>query len=497
MIAFPTQLDNKGQLLRVLGGFWSNTYEGRELLSEVLQARAQLSKQTFERLQEATDSLSRVDIPVFRKEYWRNLIVKKSEVAAFPNLYGEDIDYGSGSVYGKRAAGLPFVYPIAEELFDCLAITNRVTKPSVNLVRGLDFVIDKTSNVIKFKENPFNNSKFSIEKTSEGDEELSLWFYNPSIDKQYVYQHFGYLINLWAKSSQSYKDLVNASFDSIVLGTSSGRTLDAVMSITGIPLAKGDEIVQDVAEDRVNKLVITDKNVYKFSKKANITVVEGDALVQDQQMSSALEYHEFNTGKTPQSIIGISVSGSLLPGKYMGELGFMNQVVPTTVTKDENGITKITFPLGGHPFDVESFWEEVHRRGVSSGKTLANYLDKRTEKIGQPEAESLPTEINPFDFIVKNNLRYGGFLIRIKTEALTPAAVGIDKLSYVKKLLSPNTTMVLLIDMPSISEDNNAYVEGHDHTATTFMAANTISHDIVESDAVDIIVSRTVSGASL
>jgi hypothetical protein len=497
MIVFPSQLDVRDRLLRLLGGFWSNTYEGSDLLAEVLHARAALTKQTFERLQEATDSLSRIDIPVFRKEYWRTIILKKSEINAFPNLYGEDIAYGSGAEYGVRAAGLPFVCPISEDIFDCFVITNRVTKPSVNLIRGLDFVVDKSSNVIRFKESPFNNDKFSKETLADGDEELTLWLYNPSIDRQYVYQHFGYLINLWAKSSESYKTLVNSAFDSIVLGTSSGKTIDAVSAITGIPVAKGGETVQAIEEDRLNLLIITDKNVYKFSKKANPIVSVGDELTEDQPLTDAFEYYEFNTGTTPAGIVGISVAGGLVPGQYVGELGFMNTTESTTVTEDVDGYTKITFPIGGHPFDVEAFWDDVHRRGVASGKTLANYLDTRTEKEGQPSAESLPKEINPLKFIVENNLRYGGFLIRIKTEALAPSAVGIDKLSYVRKLVPPNSAMVLIIDMPSVSEDVDPHADSGTEETSTFIAANTVSHDITNTDTAEIIVGRVVFGLSL
>jgi hypothetical protein len=139
----------------------------------------------------------------------------------------------------------------------------------------------------------------------------------------------------------------------------------------------------------------------------------------------------------------------------------------------------------------------VHRRGVASGKTLANYLDTRTEKEGQPSAESLPKEINPLKFIVENNLRYGGFLIRIKTEALAPSAVGIDKLSYVRKLVPPNSAMVLIIDMPSVSEDVDPHADSGTEETSTFIAANTVSHDITNTDTAEIIVGRVVFGLSL
>jgi len=226
MDAFPTQLDDREQLLRLLGGFWSDTYQGQNFLAEALLARATLTKQTFDRLQEAIDCRSRLGVPLYKKEYWRFLSVKQSVVSDFPNLYGEDTSYGDGSIYGKRSATLPFVYPISEELLDCKIITNRITDPSIVWVSGIDFVINKAYKIIQFRQNPLTIPGFSQQTLDDGDLESILWLCRPNIDKQYVYTHFGYVVSLWAQTSQSYKDLVNSVFDSLVLGTSVGRTLE-------------------------------------------------------------------------------------------------------------------------------------------------------------------------------------------------------------------------------------------------------------------------------
>lgn len=495
MIQFPSQLDDRDQLLRLVGGFWSGTYEGQNLLSEALLSRSNLTKQTFERLQEAIDCRSRVDVPLYRKEYWRQLVLKKSVVDSFPNLYGEDISYGDGSIYGKRSASLPFVYPIDAELDDCRLITNRLTYSSVNLVSGLDFVVDKKYKILRFKQNPFNNPGFSTQTTEDGDVELTMWLYRPSIDREYVYQHFGYVVNLWAETSQSYKNLVNNVYDCLVDGTSVGKTLDAITAITGIPLAKGNETVKEIYKDKTHNLVITDKNVYALSLQANILVEEGDYLSQDQTICDGLEYHEFNRGEVPESIDGVSLLKDMLPGNYIGEIGFNNQTQNLIVESDLNGKTKVSFALGGHPFDVDNFWNDVHDRGLASGTTLADLLDTRTEKIGEPTAASLPSTINPLQFLAENIFRYGAFLVKIKSSAVDPAAVGLDKLTYVKRLLPPHTMMILIVSMPDIQSE--IVTESDDTTPVTFTCSNTLSEDLESTSLESAVRSRIVSGVFL
>jgi hypothetical protein len=495
MIPFPSQLDDRDQLLRLAGGFWSGTYEGQSLLSEALIARSNLTKQTFERLQEAIDCRSRLDIPLYRKEYWRQLVLKKSVVNSFPSLYGEDISYGDGSVYGKRSASLPFVYPIDAELDDCRLIANRLTYSSVNLVSGLDFVIDKKYKLLRLKENPFDNSGFSTQTTEDGDVELTMWLYRPSIDREYVYQHFGYVVNLWAETSQSYKNLVNNVYDCLVDGTSIGKTLDAVTAITGIPLAKGDETVKELYRDKTRHLVITDKNVYAVAIQANVSVEEGDYLTQDQSICDGLEYYEFNRGDVPASVNGVSLLKDMLPGSYIGEVGFNNKTQDLIVDSDLNGKTKVSFALGGHPFDVEKFWNDVHAKGLASGRTLADVLDTRTEKVGEPTAASLPATINPFQFLIENIFRYGAFLVKIKSSAVDPAAVGLDKLTYVKRLLPPHTMMILIVSMPDLQSE--IVTESDDTTPTTFTCSNTLSEDLEATSLESAVRSRIVSGVFL
>jgi hypothetical protein len=491
MADFPTQLDKKATLIGFLGGFWRDTYQGQDLLAEFLHARGQLAKQTFARLQEAIDCRGRFSIPVFKYKNWVPLVLDSTTVKSFPNTYGENTYYGDGSAYGVRSASLPFVYPIDYSISDCLLIANRVTDTSVSLVKGIDFHIDNENHLISFKKNPFLRDDLQKETASDGTESITLWMFRPSIDDEYIYNHFGYVVKLWGKSSQSYKDLVNHVYDSIVLGTSFGRTVDAICAITGIPVAKGNETVIEVYKDSRSQLVLTDKNAYRVSDLATVTVAPGDELKVDQAICDSLEIFEFNRGEYPESITGLSLNPGLLPGNYLNDLGFLNSDSATEITYDDNGVIDIRFPIGGHPFDVEAFWEEVHSRGVASGTTLANLLDTRTNKEGDPVESNLPSSINPFGFLAANVLRNSAFVVSIKTQAIMPNGVGLDKLGYIQRLIHPHTAMILLITMPFIEED--AIID-YEETISNMEVADTLTEDLQYTSVTDVISNRLVSG---
>lgn len=494
MLEFPSALDNKEQILRLLGGFWNYTYEGQDLLAEALKARWNLTKQIFERLQEASDCRSRLNIPVFRKENWRYFSISSKDVKNFPNTYGEGGTYDDGSLFGIRSASLPFICPFPKEISNCRVITNRLTNSSLTLVGGLDFFINKTNDTIRFTINPFDDERINKQNTEDGYEEVILWLYKPEIDREYLFYHFGNIINMWAESNKEYKQLINNVFDSLCDGTSIGKTLDAISISTGIPLAKGVETVEYVEEDKLSKLVITNKFVYSFSKNSEILVSPGQELHQDQALSDGFTYQELNTGSTPVGVSVLSVSPEVLNQKTISDLGFVNADKITYVSKSLDGKTKITFDIGGHPFDVDNFWKEVSRREVASGKSLASYLDTRANKEGEPEASNLPSVINPLSFLCQNLFRHGGLVVKIKAKAVNPTAAGIDKLSYVRRLLPPHSHVFLILSLPAIEEAVDLYEDGYVSVATTFTAANTLETELNQTSTQETITGRIVSG---
>lgn len=494
MVEFPSTLDDKEQILRLLGGFWNYTYEGQDLLAEAIKARWNLTKQTFERLQEASDCRSRLNIPVFRKENWRYFSISSKEITNFSNMYGEGGSYDDGSIFGLRSGSLPFICSFPKEIADCKVITNRITNSSMTLLGGLDFFINKSNSTIRFAINPFNDPRIQKQKTDDGYEEVILWLYKPQIDKQYLFYHFGNVINMWAKSSEEYKELVNNVYDSLCDGTSIGKTLDAVSITTGIPLAKGTETVEYVEEDKLNKLVITDKFVYGFSKHSQILVSVGDTVSQDQSLSDGFIYQELNRGVPLEDISVLSVSSEILNQKTIGDLGFINSDKPISVTKSLDGKTVVTFEVGGHPFDVDNFWKQVNDRGIKTGKTLADYLDTRNNKDGEPQASNLPESLNPLLFMCENLFRYGGIVIKINSKAVRATAAGIDKLSYVRRLLPPHSHVFIILSLPGIEEVVNLYEDESGYSPTTFTAANTLETELNQTFTQEVISGRVVSG---
>jgi hypothetical protein len=127
-------------------------------------------------------------------------------------------------------------------------------------------------------------------------------------------------------------------------------------------------------------------------------------------------------------------------------LTFTNALTPVVVTT-VSGRTKVTWSLGGASGDVTTFWNTVHSNGIAgSNKTLAQLMDLRPQpQSTDPDVNSLPSQVNPLDFMVKNVLRYSTLVILTKAASQGRWALGTATLSRVLRLLlGPNQTAIVI-----------------------------------------------------
>ena len=152
----------------------------------------------------------------------------------------------------------------------------------------------------------------------------------------------------------------------------------------------------------------------------------------------------------------------------MYDLGFINSNVELIVKENLDDKTEATFYVGGHPFDVERFWELVKENGLSYGKTLAEGLDKRVEKVGQPTKQDLPQTVNPLRLLVDEMVPGGFTLVTIKVE---PISTEIPKLSLIPELVSLGNGLFFIFEAPlAIDSDFNVQSTSEDQ----YTAAETI-----------------------
>ncbi len=427
MWTYPSSdLDRGRRLLGLLGSFWANTYDGRELVQKLLEARAEVEQQNWLTLMEAVRAFSRYEVPIFHTANWHLHVIAQ----------------------GAATAELTWAAPPL--LAEAPAIYNRLADPSVALTGGTDFTLEDGSLV--FREDPFANPLWGTRPVfvdgEQTDTELFLWVFRGSFDFNLVYEHWGYVLGLALDSSEAYRDLLNAVFDALAGGTGLEQLQLAFAAMTGLPLAKAGETVQEVVEDATAVIVVTDQSAHRLPLGTTPTVAVGETLVAGQTLSDGLQFAELNRGETPSWATALVVGRGLLVGKFHSDLVFQNADLPLAVSADEDGYTRVEFPIGGFPLDVEEFWDKVHYQGRARGTTLAELLDTRPRPVSaQPDVESLPATVNPVKFLVENVLRNNCVLVRVRMAGLAAGAIGLHPARLLRKVVPPGTCVLVLIEV--------------------------------------------------
>jgi len=254
-------------------------------------------------------------------------------------------------------------------------------------------------------------------------------------------------LNLKLESSEGYRDLLNALMDGITQGSKIRDFHNAWSAITGVDLAKEEETIETITEDDRSLVVITDKNVYKYSLNSVLLVTEGQALQPGDPLVDTLQFFELNRGIVPDEIDSVVLGPGLLANGYFSELVWENKEVDVVVEYDAEGYAKVSWELGGFILDVEKFFDDTHERGKASGKTLAHYLDQRPDPIGEPMPESLPATINPLEFLISNFYRFHTFVVKVKPGRLGPDPLPAFTGVHVSQIVPPWTVMIVLVEL--------------------------------------------------
>lgn len=484
--------DKPDQLLALLGSFWSGTFADLDFVQDILAARAKLDLQTHADLLELQAATSRFQVPVYHVEQSFQLMLQASQrnttLARFDgtHFFGE-----GGLAFDTPLPGTTAAFPIPPDLRDVAVIANRLSAPSVTLIRGIDFALDTSNAVIVFRQNPFDNSLIPAQEVWSGDQvvdyEAGLWLLYPRFERNTIYEQFGYILRVNAPSSSNFRDLVNAAIDACVQGTSTRTIQRAFSALLDVPLVREtSETVEDLFQDNDGICVVTDQHAYRYAASAEPVVAIGDVVPAGTPLVDALRFYEFNRGQVPSAseLAALAVGPGVLASGYFADLVFANTTVPLVVTTDDAGFTKVSFTLGGFPADVEKFWDDVHTAGVARGQTLANLLDQRPNPIGQPSAASLPATINPLAFLCQNVLRDNAFVVRYRPEAVGPQALGMEFARVLRKMIPPQTLLVILVEL-GIFEDPVTLDGPGDSSRPGYQESVTLLPSAVISDPID------------
>ena len=129
--------------------------------------------------------------------------------------------------------------------------------------------------------------------------------------------------------------------------------------------------------------------------------------------------------------------------QLLGPLTFVNSQQSITVST-VSGYIKITWPMPDNATNVSNFFTVLHSQGVTAGKTLANYLDLRTQpQATQPQAVNLPATVNPLGLLVGSVLRNNTLLVIIKSAGLGIGTLGLSWLTTLRQLVPPEVNMLV------------------------------------------------------
>lgn len=481
---FPnTVYDQPANLLAVLGSWWARDFAGTDQVSALVDGKAQIENQSLFNLMEVIASISRFSVPIYHTENWYPLYLlasQRNDAETSLLQYDGSANYDQGYLYDVPK-DQPFnSFPCPPTLINAPLILNRFTDPTMTQNNGIDFVLN--NDAIIFRNNPFDDPRVATRIVYTNgiatDTEAILWVYQGQFDWDLIYQQFAYVIGLRLQSSAGYRDLMNAIFNAIVGGTSRGDIMAAFSAMTGVPLVRETiETVTDIVTDPVNVIVITDQHVYKYGLNALPIVQIGDIVTRGAALTDALQFFELNCGVVPDSLAALAIGQGFLATCFYGDLVFEDKDLPLTViTDDESGYTKVTWPLGGFPLDVDKFFDELHARGVTAAEvplgqcditqktirypvndcgeeeiiarrgTLAHYLDLRPVQVGEPTASQLPQTVNPLRFLVQNILRNNAAIVRIKAAAGN-SGVGLHNVRLLRKVIPPETALIVIVDL--------------------------------------------------
>lgn len=235
MYVYPDKnLDDPTSVLSLLGTLWSQYYGGNKAVAATVAAQLELLKQHKQNASELLQAANRFSVPHYHIERWMLLKLPRSEYPC---------------------------YPLPDYTVDVPLLLNRMTRSTLILYQGLDYCIDNMH--IVFKSDPFANQLVP----RDGDTAY-LWGFRGKLDYHYAYEHFGYLLGLKRgdMTPDTYRNVINAVLDCYVAGTTVARLERLLAAATNTPLANGQETLQELADDRRGRFIVTTHNVHRINQ---------------------------------------------------------------------------------------------------------------------------------------------------------------------------------------------------------------------------------------
>lgn len=437
--------DDEARLVDSLGSFWTRVFGDQDLLAGLAAAAVDGHRQSQQTMGEALDALSVHTLQLLSLRHWFPYVVtssmRNSNDSAVP-LYGEHWLYGDAIEYGRAASSPLFSFPAPPGLVKVAAISGRTKDATEELVHGVDFWL--RDGRLVFLRDPLTSGLFPV-KEFQDSQECLLLLAEAEFDRGRLANSFGFLLGAGVASTEGWLQATRAFLSCAVLGPSALRIRAFLSAAFGIPVAEEAGVIQMIRESDEGTWVATAEKVYPFPAGTLPSVAVGDTVAPGDSLVQAL---------TVVDGCDVSDTVSSLPGIVTGGLLFENKDEEVSYLGTRDGYAEVTFPVRGDAAAVSAFWDGVHARGVAAGRTLAHFLDTRTNKVGEPRAENMPSTVNPM--LLVYSMLSSSVFVQVEAAAMSNP-LGSPALRALHKVLPPFAGFV--VNIVADTEDSAATSE--------------------------------------
>jgi hypothetical protein len=474
--AYPSNDLTDGQYLyRSLGSFWTHIFQDKKALQGYTLGQAEELTQSYLKLAEIINTYSVKNIPLYAKEKWKPLLIKKSaankasfkfeNTGAVFGVQPQDDPYYANRLFRfgfpKETGDSVYGYEVGNNIKDFGLLANRVIAPSLVLLPGVDFTL--SNGVLYFNKDIFNSdylpkSKILGEfgsvvqfKDASGelvdDELIILWMHDASIDVDYLYKNFGILFDFRLSTSQNYKDILKSFMQLAVDGPSIEAITLALSAFCGLPtVIEPTETVEDIFtnSNHTHRIVVTDKQVYRLPIDQELArnVQVGKKIYLGQCIGAGLEVIDavitpdwwINSIKTKK----LGLPAHLFAANVKHQLFFESDVTLITKTNGD-----IYFPVTGNPRDVQAFQAYINE---PANKTIIS------EKLGLLDDNSTGLYSSPLDFVFSNFLKNNTLLIKLSFHSDKQLKLFFDLLPTIKDYLPAHVCLLTYVTLTLQSE---------------------------------------------
>ena len=491
-------------LFKWLGSFWSDVYEDVGFIRNLQGARSLRAAQLYLDILEAANLKDRSNAPVFHRERWYPIIVRKSQrntsdattlklgssegvVLGDQNPDGDkDKIYPQGTVFKLGGKEYSFkdivVYPISRDIKKLpVCIVDNIAEPKTILHSNSDFYLMDGAIAIAEKYDPFSVDstfpKFELTPDDPNDKvdyETVLWASDAMFDKDLVYGHLGYAIGLPTESTDFYKRIVNAVWNTVSDGAAPKMLKALIAAMCGVPTVRNDlETVDQVLYLDDSVKVVTDKEVYTLNPEATLrpSVVAGSVLGKFDTIDDSVRVYPYVTDTSklegytefadkfekdvpvidlPPAFFRSGVSDGFSVGWDERDIvchGF-----------DKNGNPKLSFVLEGSEPDNDVFWNDIwesyEENGISMETCFEGYLDDTLYADGKTAGK-----ISPIKFFLRHLIGANTLVITIRTDTIDDNSPLYDPkfFSTLRECIPSYVRMFFIEHESVVSTDDDSY----------------------------------------